>query len=153
MSGNAMFILIFSGIWCTLGVVFLCVALGLRRSFERKEERMRGRAPGVVTEVIRRGTNGRYTTVTFHPIVEFEADGKRISLECSDGGGRKSFYEGQNVEVLYDPDDPTRFRVEGFSDTQVTSKVFLAVGLGCIGIGIVVGLLVGLLSDYGFYLR
>lgn len=145
MSGDVMFILIFSGIWCMMGVIFLCVALAMRRSAERKEERLRGRATGTVTEVIRRGTNGRYTTVTFHPIVEFEADGKKVALEYADGGGRKSFYEGQTVDVLYDPDDPARFMLAGHrGETQVVSTTFLAVGLGCIAIGVVVGLIIAL---------
>ena len=75
-------------------------------------------------------------------VVEFEADGRRISLESDEGGGRKRFYEGQRVGVLYDPDDPTCFRLEGRSTTRLVGNIFLTVGLGCFAIGVIVGWIV-----------
>ena len=143
MSDSGMFTLIFTGIWCLVGVIFLCVGIGLRRGFLKKEERLRARASGTVAEVVRRthhSSDG--DSVSWYPIVEFEAEGRRISLEYDEGGGRKTFYEGQGVEVLYDPDDPACFRLEGRSTTLMVGNIFLAVGLGCVAIGVIVGLVV-----------
>ena len=147
MSDNAAFTLIFTGVWCLVGVIFLGVGIAFRRSFLKKEERLRARASGTITEVMRRvrhGSDG--ASVNWYPIVEFEAEGRRISLECEEGGGRKAFYEGQPVEVLYDPDDPSCFRLEGRSATSLLGNIFLAVGLGCIAIGVAVGWIVNAAS-------
>ncbi len=143
VADSRLFVLIFTGVWCLVGVVFLCVGVGLRRSFLKKEERLRARAPGTITEVVRRvhhGSDG--DSVSWYPIVEFEAEGRTISLECGDGGGRKTFREGQCVDVLYDPDDPSCFRLEGRSTTRLVGNIFLAVGLGCVAIGVIVGWIV-----------
>ena len=149
MTDRGLFTLIFTGIWCLLGVIFLCVGLGLRRSFLRREERLRARAPGRVAEVVRRDSRtseGRSTA--WYPIIEFEADGRTISLESGEGDGRKRFYEGQAVEVLYDPDDPSCFRLEGFETTNLVGKIFTAIGLASIVIGVGVGLIVNSIPGF-----
>ena len=143
MTDVSMFTLIFSGIWCLVGLIFLGTGLFLRRVSARREERMRTRAGGKVVEVVRRaGANG----VGWYPIVEFEADGRRVSLESQDGGGAKRFYEGQSVEVLYDPDDPTRFRLEGLDIIRLVGTIFLWVGLVAIAVGLVAALIINRLN-------
>ena len=91
-----------------------------------------------MTEVVRRKSGD---SACFYPIVSFEYEGRTISLESNVGGGRKKYYEGQKVGVLYDPDDPTVFRLGSDNGARLIGKIFLAVGLGCIAIGIVAGLL------------
>ena len=143
MTDTGLFTLIFTGVWCLVGAIFLAVGFGLRAAFRRREERMRARATGTVTEVVRRASND---SATFYPIVEFEADGRRISLESSDGGGRKRFYEGQSVEVLYDPDDPSQFMLDGFSTQALVGKIFLIIGLVSVAVGAIVGVAVNMFS-------
>ena len=139
MSDIAMFTLIFTGIWCLVGVIFLCVGLFLRKSALNREERLRARTSGTVTEGVRRGgANG----AGWYPIVEFEADGRRLSLESRDGGGAKRFYEGQSVEVLYDPDDPACFQLEGMNTLRLVGTIFTWVGLGSIAIGLIAAVIV-----------
>lgn len=141
MANSGMFTLIFTGTWCLLGVIFLAVGFGMRRSALRKAERLRARATGTVTEVVRRYSHtSDGDSPAWYPIVEFEVDGRKISLESSDGGGRKRFYEGQSVQVLYDPDDPSAFQLEGYDNVGLVGKVFFWVGLACIAIGLIVGL-------------
>ncbi len=147
MTDTGMFTLIFTGVWCLVGAVFLAVGFGLRRSFLRREERLRARAEGTVTEVVRRvNSSSSGSSAAFYPIVDFDANGRRVSLECTDGGGRKTFFEGQTVGVLYDPDDPACFRLEGRETLNLLGRVFLGVGLACIAIGLIVGLGVNLWS-------
>ena len=145
-----LFTLIFTGTWCLLGVIFLCVGIGLRRSAARRDERLRARAQGTVTEVVRRvgGSYGK-SGPAWYPIVDFNADGRTVSLECAEGGGRKSFYEGQSVEVLYDPDDPSCFRLDGRDTLALVGRVFFWIGLACVAVGAGVGLLVNRLAASG----
>ena len=141
MNDSHLFTLIFTGTWCLVGAVFLCVGIGLRRSFLKKEERQRARASGTVEEIVRRRSGD---SSSFYPIVSFDYDGRKVSLESNSGGGRKKYYEGQNVEVLYDPEDPTCFRIEGDDTARVLGTVFTAIGLGCIAIGAIAAVLVNL---------
>ena len=137
MSGSDLFLIIFTGVWCLVGVIFLGVGFGLYRGAKRREERLRARAEGTITEVTRRTrhtSDGR--SVSWHPIVAFDVDGRTISLESSDGSGRKRYYEGQRVGVLYDPDDPTCFRLEGRDTLALLGKIFLGVGALCVAIGL-----------------
>ena len=140
MSDDALFILMFTGIWCLVGAVFLAVGLSARRRRRLKEERLRARASGTVVEVVRRSSGD---SVSFYPIVEFEFDGRRISLESETGGGRKRYYEGQAVEVLYDPDDPACFRLENDNAGLTVSGILLAVGIACVAIGALAALVIG----------
>ena len=138
MSDAGMFFAIFCGVWFAIGVVFLSVGLGLRRSWVRREERLRGRAEGTVLEVIRHTSHSSDgTSVSWCPLVEFEYEGRRISLEAQEGVSRKKFYEGQRVPVLYDPDDPSAFRIEGETGGRTLYRVFTAVGAGCLGVAII----------------
>ena len=147
MFDRGLFTLIFTGVWCLVGVIFLAVSFGLHRSCLRREERLRARATGTIAEVVRRVSHSSDgASASWYPIVEFEADGHTVSLESSDGGGRKRFYAGQSVEVLYDPDDPSCFCIEGFDTLRLVSHVFLGVGLGCVAIGLVVALIVNTVS-------
>lgn len=139
MSDTAMFTLIFTGTWCLVGLIFLCVGLAMRKSALNREERLRARTSGTIIEVVR---HGRANGAGWFPIVEFEADGKRISLESRDGGGAKRFYEGQAVEVLYDPDDPACFQLEGMNTVRLVGTIFTWVGLGSIAVGLIVALIV-----------
>lgn len=134
-----MFTLVFTGIWCLVGVIFLCVGLAMRKSALNREERLRARTSGTVIEVVRHGgANG----AGWFPIVEFEADGRRISLESRDGSGARRFYEGQAVEVLYDPDDPACFQLEGMNTVRLVGTIFTWVGLGSIAVGLIAALIV-----------
>ena len=127
MNDTTLFIVMFTGIWCLIGLIFLCVGIGLKRSFAHREERLRGRAEGTVTEVVRRRSRD---TSSFYPIVSFEYEGRTISLESDAGGGRKKYYEGQKVGVRFDPDDPTVFRMDDDNGARLIGNIFLAVGLG-----------------------
>lgn len=147
MFDRGLFTLIFTGVWCLVGVIFLVVGFCLRRGCLRREERLRARATGTIAEVVRRVSHSSDgASASWYPIVEFEADGRTVSLESSDGGGRKRFYEGQSVEVLYDPDDPACFRIEGFDTLRLASRVFLGVGLGCVAIGLIAALIANTVS-------
>ncbi|MBQ6374791.1 MAG: DUF3592 domain-containing protein [Clostridia bacterium] len=134
MNDNGLFILMFTGIWCLVGGIFLCVGIAMRRRWLLKDERMRARSSGTIVEVVRRTSRD---SASFYPIVEFEADGRRISLESSSGGGRKRYYEGQAVEVRFDPDDPTCFEIEGDNTMNTISLIFPIVGAICIAIGVI----------------
>ncbi len=143
MDWELQFIVIFTGVWCLVGAVFLAIGIGMGRSRARREERLRDRADGVILEMIRH-TESRHdgeTTTSWRPLVEFDCEGRRISLE-GDAVGRKKYYEGQRVRVRFDPDDPSVFCIEGDDPIRLLSRIFTAVGAACIVIGLAAAVVV-----------
>ena len=137
MDFDKAFLFAFSGTWIIVGIVFLAVGIGIGRALRRKEERQRANAEGVVLEMLRHTSHSRNgESVSWRPLVEFDYEGRRISLE-GDTVSRKKYYEGQRVQLYYDPDDPACFRIEGEGGERIVSRVFTVVGAVCLGIGIV----------------
>lgn len=137
MSGTGLFVAIFSGTWALVGAVFLAVGIGMGRAWRRKQERLRAQADGVVLEVIR---HAGCDSVSWRPLVEFDCEGRRISLE-GDAVSRKRYYEGQPVRVRYDPDDPSCFSIEGENGGARIGRVFTAVGAACVAVAVIAALL------------
>lgn len=143
MSDPGLFVAFFSGTWCLVGAVFLAVGVALRRSALRKAERRRARAPGTVVEMARHVSHGNGgTSVSWNPVVEFEYEGRKVTLESEDSVSRRKYYEGQSVEVLYDPDDPSCFGIEGNESQRLLYRIMLGVGAGCIAVGAIAAALV-----------
>ena len=143
MSDQGLFVVFFSGTWGLVGAIFLAVGIALRRSALRKAERRRARASGTVVEVARHVSHSdSSTSVSWNPVVEFEYEGRRVTLESEDGVSRRKYYEGQSVEVLYDPDDPSCFGIEGNDSQRLLYRVMLGVGAGCFAVGAIAAALV-----------
>ncbi len=147
MSDRWIFAAIFGGVWALIGIVFLAIGLAMRRAWTRREERLRARTDGVVLEMVRHESHSSSgSSVSWRPLVEFDYEGRRISLEAADSVSRKKYYEGQRVTVLYDPDDPAAFRVAGEEEARTLFRVFTAVGAGCLAVALIAVAIVTLTS-------
>ena len=136
------FIIILTGIWCLVGAIFLAIGIGIGRSGRNREERLREQTDGVILEMIRHTESHRDgTTTSWHPLVEFDCEGRRVSLE-GESVSRKRYYEGQQVRVYYDPDDPSCFRIGNDDPSRLLGRIFTAVGAVCIVIGLAAAVLV-----------
>ena len=147
MSGTLVFVSIFSGVWGLLGAIFLAVGLGMGRGWRRREERLRASADATVVEVVRHthhSSDGDSTS--WNPLVEFVYEGRRITLEAQDSVSRKKYYEGQQVRILYDPDDPASFRIEGENGARTVHVVFTVVGAVCLLIALA-AVVIGFLAN------
>jgi hypothetical protein len=51
---------------------------------------------------------------TYYPRVQFEAEGRSYQFKGQVGSGYGTFSVGEQVEVLYDPADPDRARINSF---------------------------------------
>ena len=56
------------------------------------------------------------------------------------------------MEVLYDPDDPSQFMLDGFSSQALVGKIFLIIGLVSVAVGVIVGLAVNMIPG-GIHIR
>ena len=139
MNDLTMFCWMFFGIWSLVGVIFVAVALILRRARRRKAERCTMSATGVVVELRhRRGRNGS----AYYPVGELEAAGKPVRLYSNYGSSPARYAQGQRVLVYYDADNPACFYIDGDRTAHILETVFLFVGMGCVLIGSLVACLV-----------
>ena len=147
MSDTGLFTLIFTGVWCTVGIAFLGIGFFLRSRGVQNRERLRARAEATVVDFIDHfGTYHNHPTHSRNPVVEFDYEGRTISVECMEGLGPRSFYEGQRVELLYDPDDPSFVRMAGFQPEAKLGTVFVVIGTASIVLGITAAAIINMIG-------
>src|SRR3954469_3415152 len=119
-----------------LGAALIVAAARMRRG-DRRFGRTAARATGTVVGVRWRGGD----TPSAVPVVRFTLpDGRAIEAQ-SGYGARTAPPEGSTVDVLYDPNDPTRFELPGARATGAFLAVVLAfTGTGLLGLGAILAL-------------
>ncbi|MEP0804437.1 MAG: DUF3592 domain-containing protein [Chloroflexota bacterium] len=81
-------------------------------------------APGRVVEVIERreyvNEQDRIIETYYYPVVEFTAsDGKRRSVQMSEGSSSRQYEAGDEVTVLYNPNRPLDARIKSFGSSAL----------------------------------
>ena len=113
MSEIAGKMLLFFGVSSLLGWIMLFTGISSRREQRRREEYERTRATGRIVDYVRRDRRGRYGNVTtYRPVIEFVADGDPVRKEYENAMIPEAHPVGEEVEVLYNISDPTRFHLE-----------------------------------------
>lgn len=147
MNSTLQAVIITLGIFALAGLFGLIEALGDRSKWLKREEAERTRTTGVIVGFAeerhryrRRGSlNAHYVTV-YYPIVRFRADDVEYELKSTSIVPRDQYPEGQSVDVLYDPNNPTHFHLDR-GDAQERSNrgtiIFALVWLACSLVAIV----------------
>ena len=135
--------LVFFPLLSVCGIALVGIGLsGIRRA-RRQQEQERARTTGIVVDFVVHRSLRRGKPPSWHPVVEFEADGRLIRQECRDGYWLDQFRVGEQVDLLYDADDPGRYHLEKLFDANVTGdRVTVAVGILWIAIAGVVAWLI-----------
>lgn len=119
MNSTLLAVIITLGIFAIAGLFALFEALGDRRKWLKREEVERSRTTGVIVGFAeerhryrrRRSLNAHYVTV-YYPIVRFQADGVEYELKSASIVPPDKYPEGQSVDLLYDPNNPTQFHLD-----------------------------------------
>jgi len=102
-------------------------------------------APGRVVDVISQRSyineQDRVVQEFYYPVVEFVAsDGKRRSVQMTEGSSSPSHEVGDEVTVLYEPDHPLEARIKSFGSSAL---MWILPGItGVLGISFLVAVLV-----------
>ena len=105
--------LFFFAVTSFIGWIMLFTGIGTRRDVQRRNDRERARTTGTIVDYVRKvRPMGRSTRVSWHPVVEFTADGERCRLEYDGYTDREQFPLGMELEILYDVSDPSHFHLE-----------------------------------------
>jgi hypothetical protein len=127
------------GIFALVGTVFLIISVAFTAttlSFLGGAERTEG---VVVDHSLRTSTDrDGNSRSAYYPVVEFTApDGQTVSFESSTGSNPPSNDVGDQVEVAYDPDDPSDARLTSFVSLYLLPLIFGGIGILFTPIGVV----------------
>lgn len=140
---RVLFVSIFTGVWCLIGVIFLAIGWGMRRSRQRRLARCTERTQGTVIDLVRRvgGSGGSYHA-SWHPVFSYFVGEQQAIQESNYGASSARFMIGQPVTVYYDPRDPSVYIVQEEKLGGLLARVFLLAGAAAVLIGVAVGLCV-----------
>ncbi len=145
MEDKMLFIAIFSGIFCGIGLIFLMVSWIITAVIADRKKNCTSKAVGTVTDLVRstnyhdRNSHAR----GFHPVVQYTTDkGETLSVTSAVSTNPPKYKVGDIVNVKYDPNKPQKFYIDGDNTINIVKIVFLCVGSGLIVLGLLVGILV-----------
>lgn len=122
------------------GAVILGLGIRMMLRSHRFEQRAL-RANGVVTQL--RWSSAGGDGMAAFPVLRFELpDGRIVEAQAQQGSNPPPAQEGQPVVVLYDPDDPTIVRLQGWKGSAaLPAGIVIVLGAGAMLLGTFVGVL------------
>lgn len=123
---------IFEYLFAIIGLILLGGALYLyqdKQAFLEKSEV----AQGTVVELL--STKSK-NSISYRPVVQFITKvGEKIKFSSSVGSNPASYNVGENVEVLYDPINPNKAEINGFSSLYLAPLILGVIGTAFFLIG------------------
>jgi len=139
LEDTLMFVIIFSGMWGLIGIVFLIIGVFMLNNRKRKEEECTAITNGVVKDISKctnYDNDSGYRT-TLHPVFEYKV-GELIYIKESPYGRSHSKYAiGQNVEIYYNPENHHEYYVGGETLPKTLGMIFSVSGGGAIIIAVI----------------
>lgn len=120
----------------SLGWIWVIMGISTLRDLGRIQEQERARTTAKVVDLIkeeRRVRSGRFRTVirtVWHPVVTFEVESRKYRIQSTASMMRTDLRVGEEVDILYDADDPTQFHFHrSIEHDEREAKIFIVVGL------------------------
>ena len=145
MEDKMMFIAIFSGIFCGMGLIFLMVSWILSSVMADRKKHCTSKTVGTVIDMVRSTSDiDRENSIRgFHPVVQYTtARGETVTVTSAVHRNPPKYHVGDSVHIRYDPNEPKKFYIDGDNTLNIVKTVFFLVGLGLAVIGLIVGILV-----------
>lgn len=134
LEDTLMFVIIFSGMWGLIGIIFLVIGTFMLNNRKRKEEECTMVTNGVVKDISRRvkydSDNGSSTT--WHPVFEYKVGELTYIKESPYGMSNSKYAIGQNVEIYYNPEDHHEYYIAGETLPKTIGMIFSISGGGAI---------------------
>ena len=120
-----------------LGWVWVFMGISTLRSCKETREQERSRTTAKVLDLIpeeKRRRNSRTHRLekrtVWHPVVEFTVEGRKYHLQSPSNLIHSDLSVGENVDIIYDADDPVSFDFEKVLEHDIrVAKIFIVVGL------------------------
>jgi hypothetical protein len=142
-----MFIIIFSGIWALLGIIFLIIGIVMIENRKKKEIRCTLKTYGKVKDIVRRqsyDSDGNYSH-SWNPVFEYKIGELTFIKESNYGSSQSKYAIGQDVEVYYNPEDYNDYYITDEMLPVTIGTIFTVVGIVAIIISIFIIILSAIL--------
>jgi hypothetical protein len=117
-SAEKLIVRIFTGVAVVMLLVAGISTVSILKKLGREES-----VPGVVVDVVKqRYVDAETDNVSYYyfPVVEFKArDGKRRTVQLNEGSNPQSHEVGNEVTVLYEPENPNDARIKSFGSSAL----------------------------------
>jgi hypothetical protein len=133
------------GLLLSIGMLFLCIGLGLNYSRKKKYKNCTAITKGKVVNVVKRsygeGSIDEATTCMFHPVIEYSVNNEKYVKTHAFGAVPSKYEVGQEVEIHYNPENCEKYYIEGEKNQKILGIVFTIAGSIIIFAGILVTIL------------
>ncbi|MEY2818376.1 MAG: hypothetical protein RL275_1839, partial [Chloroflexota bacterium] len=117
-SAEKLIVRIFTGVAVVMLLVAGISTISILKKLGREES-----VPGVVVDVVKQSYVDAETdnvSYYYYPVVEFKArDGKRRTVQLNEGSNPQSHEVGDEVTVLYEPENPNDARIKSFGSSAL----------------------------------
>lgn len=137
MNETLRFVIIFSGIWILVGIIFFIIGIAMLKNRKRKEINCTSKTYGKVTDIVRHqsyDSNGGYNS-SWHPVFEYNIGELKFIKESLYGGSQSKYAIGQDIEVYYNPEDYNDFYISDETLPKTIGTIFTIIGIVAIIIG------------------
>lgn len=127
-------------IFALIGAIFLCVGIIVQSNVKKLEQRCTARTEGVVVEMIAKekyDEDTRSTSYMWYPVFEYTVEGETLTQYSHYGTNPPMFYEGEIIEMYYNPDKINEYFVPG-QNVQMVFSIFIIIGGVFFGIGLII---------------
>ncbi len=116
-----------------VGIIFVNLSNSISESEAAKKETFLPTEATIVNMVrVKDSIGGAYTDHDWHVYIEFDIDGRTYNTELN--YYNSDLYNGQKVNILYNPDNPEEIVYE--KNSEIVSSSFTAIGIGIVVFGI-----------------
>ena len=144
MSNTGFFVIMFSGSFGLIGIIFLIIGIVMNNNRKKKEMNCTSMTSGKVTDLVRhesRDSDGGYSS-SWHPVFEYNIGELKFIKESIYGSSQSKYAIGQKVEVYYNPEDYNEYYIAGFTLPKTLATIFTFIGIGAIIIAIISSILI-----------
>lgn len=113
-----------------VGVIFLAVGIFILVKNNRLAKECTEKAVAKVVDMeteINTDTDSA-SPYYYYPVVEYEAGGKKVTVRMDSGSSTPEYNLGEEVKILYNPNNVEEFIVEGEKGSKIFSIVFIVLG-------------------------
>ena len=147
MDDKLLFIIIFSGIWILLGLIFFIIGMVMRKKYKKKITECTSKTFGKIIDIVKRSSSDGdgYSSYNYYPVIEYMVGDMKFIKEYNIGNSSPKYGIGQNLEIYFNPEDYNEYYIGGDEMPTVFSTVFIFAGIACMFIGIAAAVIVNLL--------
>ena len=123
-----------------MALIFIGVGFYIYNASSNLAKRCTESVEGIVVEVVRE-ENYDYddgtTSYTYYPVIEYDANGKKVSKRYGTGTNPSKYSVRDSVNVKYNPNNVEEYIIDGDKGANIFGIIFAAVGIFLLIYGVI----------------